>query len=285
MAKKPKEPEEITGDKAIINNEPNPVYHSRHEWISSSRLKLMGRSPYHFSVYHQMDNEPTEAMQLGTALHMAVLEPDKFDDEYFILKEKPDRRTKAGKEEWDSLQVKHAGKTLIMPDSGEAILSMRKSIVHNNLMQKLLTNGIVEQSMYWTDPLTGIKQRCRPDFRRNAVVIDIKTTRDASPEKFALAMSHLDYHLSAAHYCEGISECHGFSVKAFLFVAVESSFPYTCAVYRLSETDLENARARRNSYLQLITKCQQSGIWPGYESHPDADEEGIITIKLPHWVK
>ena len=48
-------------------------------------------------MYHYLNQKPFEskAMAFGSAVHTALLEPDDFDDEYYVMP-KLDRRTKIG---------------------------------------------------------------------------------------------------------------------------------------------------------------------------------------------
>lgn len=270
----------------IIDNEANEAYHLKHDFISSSQLKLMGKSPLHFSLYHSLQKEPTDAMIVGTATHTAVFEPENFTSQYAVMREKIDRRTKAGKEAWDKFYVENMGKIVLSAEMYEKVQQMTFSVMTNAVIKRLFTPGsyVVEQSMYWQDDITGIKLRCRPDFRRKATVLDLKTTTDASPDKFFSTMANFDYPLSAALYTEGCSECLGFPIKFFLFCAVESEPPYACMVYRITEDDLANARFRMREYLTKIMECRKAGDWPGYESLPAANE-GIIDVVLPRWAK
>ena len=93
----------------VTKVESNEVYHQS-KAISSSALKTI----YKKSVYHYLNQAPRYggALQLGSAIHTAVLEPEKFYDEYYISP-KIDKRTKAGKEE-AARQLKIAeGKSVI----------------------------------------------------------------------------------------------------------------------------------------------------------------------------
>lgn len=268
----------------IIDGESNNDYHAKHEWISSSRLKAMGRSPMHFQLYHHYQKEPTEAMVIGSATHTAVLEPDKFDQEYVVLTERIDRRTKAGKEAWDKFYVENIGKTVLTADQFEKIDAMKNSVLGNQVMAKFLQKGIAEQSMYWTDEVTQIGLKCRPDWRRGSTIIDLKTTTDASPDFFFRAMAYRDYALSAALYTEGCYECLGHPIKFFLYCAVESEPPYGCMMYRLTENDMEAARFRMRSYLSQIRACMNSSFWGSYETL-EGSNDGIMDIVLPKFAK
>ena len=65
-------------NQAIIKDT-NAEYHSQTDYIGSSGLKMIyKKSVDHYLRSKKMD--PTDSMRLGTAVHTALLEPDKFND-------------------------------------------------------------------------------------------------------------------------------------------------------------------------------------------------------------
>lgn len=269
----------------IIDNEPNNVYHSKLTFHSSTRLKLMAKSPLHFRNYgHDIetkddDKKETAAMLLGTITHSLVLEPKDFDSQYVVMP-KMDRRTKQGKEEFEAFEFKNRGKLCIDSEMFNTASKMAASVLKNSKMVKWLNEGIIEQSMYWEDELTGVKLRARPDIRYKNIIIDLKTNGDASPSGAAKSSAQFDYPLSAAQYTDGVDVCLGNITEFYLFCFVEKVEPFDCMIYRLPEEDLEKARARRREYIHKIAECEASGLWPGYESNPLA-VNGIMEMKLP----
>jgi hypothetical protein len=78
------------------------------------------------------------------------------------------------------------------------------------------------------------------------------------------------YHVQANHYLAGTG------AERFVFIAVEKSYPYACAVYELDVDAMlagENAR-RRN--LSVIADCLAISEWPGYGNT-------IQPLSLPSW--
>ena len=85
----------------------NDEYHEQ-EALNKSGLLQLSKSPVHFFEWYNAPNEePTNAMLVGTALHTAVLEPDKYDQS-IIIAPNVDKRTKVGKAEWKTFQEKWA---------------------------------------------------------------------------------------------------------------------------------------------------------------------------------
>ena len=81
----------------------NEDYHEQNA-LNKSGIVQLAKSPAHFHEwYHAANEEPTKAMVIGTAIHTAILEPDKYDQS-IIIAPQVDRRTKDGKAEWATFE-------------------------------------------------------------------------------------------------------------------------------------------------------------------------------------
>jgi exodeoxyribonuclease VIII len=256
----------------------NSEYHARPE-VSKSGLDLAHRSPLHFwNRYLNPDRvaePPTEAMILGSALHARVLEPHLFDDEYVVAPH-CDRRTKEGKMIWADFEQQAAGKTLLKADDALRITAMADAIGKHKAASFLLTMpGKAEQSYFWTDDETGERCKCRPDWHSadGKIIVDVKTTEDASPAKF-LRSSVLGwrYHVQAAFYMQGLPEA-----EVFLFCCVEKKPPFAVAVYSLPPALVERGLREAKADLALISACRAADDWPSYS-------EEIEELPLPKWL-
>lgn len=244
--------------------------------IGSTSLKYLLRSPAHYIEKMRAPDEATPAMKFGTDSHSAILEPSKFRADYIITPD-VDRRTKEGKASWEQFQVIAQNKTVITHDQHDKMQGMIKAIETHPYASKLIKSGHSEQSYFWTDEKTGVDCKCRPDFLREGhIVVDIKTTYDASPETFAKTVANFGYHISAAHYLDGVSAVTGKTYDTFVFVAIETAAPFAIGVYILDESSLEKGRELQRRALGVFAECKRTGIYPGYDEH-------IQAIALPAW--
>jgi hypothetical protein len=246
----------------------NAEYHADPA-VSASHLHAAAVSPYHYwSRYVNPDRpviEPTAAMRLGSLVHCAVLEPDELSKRYGVCQP---RNTKAGKAHAAELEA--AG---IEPVSAaDMVLAMQVagSVRSHPAAAQLLRTGQAEQSFWWDDLATGLRCKCRPDWMTGTTLVDLKTTTDASPRGFARSVAQYRYHVQANHYLTGCN------AERFLFVAVEKTYPYACAVYELDVDAMVAGENARRSNLQTIADCQALNEWPGYGS-------GIKQLSLPSW--
>lgn len=93
----------------LVYHMPAEQYHATVA-LSKSGLDQFQRSPAHYKAWLEgAKEEPTPAMVFGSAFHCAVLERDEYAKRYVIFE--GDRRTKAGKEAYESLQT--SGATII----------------------------------------------------------------------------------------------------------------------------------------------------------------------------
>lgn len=125
-----------------------------------------------------VDTEKLKALDMGTALHCLLLEPDEFDKR-FIVAPQFNRRTTAGKEDEAAFlnDVAGMGMTVMDAEQGRKLQLMRDSAMAHPAARWLLeAEGFCEASHYWTDPETGELCRIRPDKRlkHHPVLLDVK---------------------------------------------------------------------------------------------------------------
>jgi len=257
----------------------NEAYHAL-KAVSPSQIKVLARSPLHyFDQFRAEDRErpePTPAMQLGTALHTAVLEPDLWSATIAVPPHAFDRRTKVGKELAAEFERESAGKIVLTPDDAAQVQRMAQAVREHPAARFLLDlPGRREASYTWTDPATGLECKTRPDWHSEdrRIVVDVKTTNDASRTEFAKSIANFDYHVQAAWNQAALE------AEQFITIAVEKTRPFAVAVYPVSGALIAAGQRRIEAGMTLLAECQASGKWPGYG---DLVQE---PIDLPGWCK
>lgn len=238
--------------------------------VSRGFLVDLLRSPAHAKHNRENRKDATLAMNLGTALHTKVLEPELFESQFLVAK--IDRRTTAGKE----LDAKAKADNLIVldPDDGKEIDEMVASIKAHAGAKKLLVNGKPEVSLF--SKLDGIDIKARLDYIRNdGIILDLKTTNDASPDSFMKSIINFDYHTQAAFYLD-IASSLGLPAIHFAFIAVEKDAPYAVGVYTLTDDFIELGRTRYKRALEIYKTCIETNKWPAYS-------DSIIELNPPAW--
>ena len=258
-------------------------YHA-HAGVSKSKLDSIAQSPLHYWSRwcdpNRLEPQPTPAMEFGTAVHMAVLEPEKFMDTYAIA---PDvsKTTKAGKLEWEVAAA--GGKKLLKPDDWQAIAHIDTAIKLHPMASKILhATGQAEQSLFGKCPITGLELKCRPDYlTESGWLIDLKTTQDASLKGFQKSAANFRYHVQAAHYLNVFELATGIKPRGFVFIAVEKTWPHAVQVFEASPVFIEAGaqEARRN--LRALAHAAMTyplGLpWPGYS-------DAMVQLDPPTWL-
>jgi len=258
----------------------NEAYHSG-PGVSKSMLDTLDRSPMHYWAAHLDPERPAKEsaphFDTGSAVHTLVLEPDLFDEE-FAIAPALNRRTKEGKKAWAEFMEENAGKILLTREQYDEARRMADSILAVPLARQLLQGGTREKSFYWTDEETGLLCRVRPDYLRPDILVDLKTTKDASNQGFTKTIANYRYYVQAPYYCHGVKEATGGRVapEYMLFLAVEKTPPYPCNFFVLDERSWrEGERAFRDG-LNTLKRCMDENHWPGYG-------ETIKKASLPTW--
>lgn len=239
--------------------------------ISNSGLGLIAKSPAHYQASLQMTRKQTPALQLGSAVHCAVLEPEEFGKRYALAEF--DRRTKEGKAAYQ--EMLDNGQEGLSADMYMQVIGIQKAVMTHPLAKELLSGGDSEVSCFQV--IDGTHTKARADYlRKDGIIVDLKTTQDASPEGFAKSIADFGYYRQAAWYMSLFGR--EMPVDSFIFVAVEKEPPFAIGVYTLSEEALERGQNEIWKLFEIYQECLQSGDWYGYPNE-------IKTLDLPAWKK
>tara|TARA_R110000868_G_scaffold335547_1_gene596403 strand:- start:5067 stop:5897 length:831 start_codon:yes stop_codon:yes gene_type:complete len=243
----------------------NDEYHASNG-ISRSRLMLLDKSPYHF-WYETLSGlaekrESTPAMAIGSAFHTLLLEPEKFSNEYAVAP-KIDRRTKQGKEDYETFMQETAGKILLSDDQFVKVNNMVELVNKHEIVTTLLDEAVFEQSIFWTDEETGLQFKTRPDIWSAKMVVDLKTTADASSYAFTRSAMNYGYYLQAGMAFEACKAI-GKPFEMFVILACEKEAPHVPAVYMMDDEALQFGIAQFSNYKKKLKACLDADKWEGY---------------------
>mgnify|MGYP003135087212 FL=1 len=230
----------------------NSDYHS-HKSISASGLKTI--SKYSPSYHANKVFETNKNLELGSAIHTAILEPKKFDYEFYILPE-INLRTKAGKAEKLEHEKLADGKILLTKSDIELVEKIYEAFHKNKEAAELLNNKI-EISHY--GKINGVDVRCRPDILGFDFVADIKSCQDASPAEFSRACKNWRWYLQAVFYSDFLKR----PAENFKFIAVSKSANPQVRVYGLKNRNIDLGRWQWQEALKRWDFYNKTGICPG----------------------
>ena len=267
----------------------------RVEGVNHSLLKEMFRSPAHY-LYAKTapPSEPSEAMTLGTAVHLLSLEPELFGarvvemPDFTIGLLDPDgkeyknpRNTSEYRRRVEAHTANHPGAMILPMDEYRKVFTMADAIRrHKTAGRYSAMPGRVEVTIVWRDPETGILCKGRIDklIEGKPLGYDIKTTRDANIDAFNRAVASFGYHSQAAWYRRGLRVLELGDIDIDL-VVVENVPPYGVRVGPIDDDSIAIGAARCDAALRRIRQCEESGAWPGY------DGDDLTVFGLPEWEK
>lgn len=254
--------------------------------ISQSMLKTFIESPRLYQgrfLTGEFPQPESDAMRIGTALHMAVLEPQRFAVEV-LPAPVCNRRTKAGNELYAAFCEKAVGKTVLSHADYSSVLAMADGVKQcPHAVELLELPRETEVALTWQDEKTGLQLRAKldgliPDAFSFACVLDVKSTKDPRPAKFPKSVLDFGYWLQAAMYTRAAQLYTG-KPAAFAFIAVRSDVPYDCFVVRL---DNEWQTAADRLLDEWLAKLKYS-IDNDYYRDPAQDV--ISTLAMPGWAR
>lgn len=237
------------------------------EPLRFSTLKQMSRSPAH--ARHAMTHEsaPTSAMRFGTLSHSIFLGkgvPIVYEGE---------RRGNA----WKEFKAAHDGEEIVTTEEFGRASEMAVAL-HSHKEARNLLLGTREQTILFD--FAGRLCRATPDvFAPGAYLTELKTTQDASPERFPYIAARLAYPSQLVFYKDGVGLAGLTLPGALYIVAIETKPPFAVCVFSITERMEDYARRLYRGWLEQFLVCEQSDSWPGYPmGQLDAPEDALQLV-------
>ena len=253
----------------IHHDIPEADYHQRAGCSASQLRTLLTKSAAHLQHQRRHPQEETAALRVGRLLHCMVLTPGLVKANFTIA---PDinRRTNAGKEEWERFIAANSSKTVVTNEEWGDAHGMAQAAQSTGLFSK----GQPEISIFGS--MNGVDVKSRIDWFNAGEIIDVKSTSSvASPREFQRTVWNWGYGLQAAFYMR-MARAAGLSPSKFVFVAVEKEAPHVVGVYDLDPTVIELFDRQIDD---LIEEYKQSLVVDVARSW------GRHTISIPTWAK
>lgn len=271
-------------DNGIYYNVSSKEYHSWTDIVSNSYLGKLSKVP----AAAKIPQDETEAMKFGRAFHAFVLEPDVFHKEFIVPETFPTKPNKRSLPK--TIDAYHAwidslgGKTPITGEDVGVLEHMKEAIDAHPFAYQLLKEGISETTLIWTDEETGLQCKARPDRipdGNKGVILDLKSTNNASKSAFQSDCVKFGYAREGAIYLEGFGKVTGALYQDLIFacIAVEKEPPYRTEIYTIEQDFLQYGWGEFHRLLQIEKECRDKDFWPHY-NNPGAD-----TLFKPAYVK
>ena len=247
---------------------------------SQSVLKQHLISPAHALAAITEDAESTKAQALGTAMHCAILEPERFRRDYFCAPT-GDGRTKRFKEELAQLKRAHPGAEPLRAPDWEACIRVSRKMWRHETVRALLEGRGVNELSAVADLPYGFRMKMRVDrytkYAGYPTIVDFKKVgRDVRPFAFSRDAAKYRYHFQARAYLYCLDQIDLNPDRRFLTVAFEDKPPFECVVYEYDIQSMNAAEVLFERACRSHANCVATGHWPGLSQ--------IVTpLTLPDW--
>ena len=184
----------------------------------------------------------------------------------------------------------HAGRDVLDDKSMRSVLRMadraRDLPISRVVFDEYARHGLAEASLFYRDHVSGVELKIRPDYMLtpcklfpNGLIIDGKTTTDASEEGFGRSVWNLGYGWQAALYpmvYQGIFKTD--EPPAFLWLAQEKESPYAARYYAAAQDLREHYLSKVTDLLPSFAECQRLDRWAPYPPT-------VKTLSVPGWAQ
>ena len=245
--------------------------------LSSSGLKKVARSVDHY-VHGRKHPTKKKVFDFGHAVHAWGLEgEDAYNALCVTTPDDVNPRTKVGRE-WKAEQ-EAAGLVVLSPSDARRVAAAVEAVEMHPTASNILATGTPEVSYFWAEDVNGVAVPCRarPDWQCHGLLVDLKTTRDASPKAFNKSVANFGYAASLAFYMRGVEMVTGTRPTECIIIAVESDAPHGVGVYQLSDEWLDIGWRKCEAWLEVVADwLSADDPWTGYG-------RSIQLLEPPSW--
>ncbi len=235
--------------------------------VRNFHLKQMGRSPAHcrYAMLSDFD-ESSLCKRLGSGVHSLLL-----GGPGLVVYPGKVRRGK----EYEAFAALNTGAIICSRSEYETSNRTADAIRRDRLASEVLfSSGVVHETTIEWDWL-GRSRRCTPDIVGVDHLAELKTTQNASPDRFKWDVLRFSYTAQLSDYLEAINSVRSRYLRDVYIVAAEKKPPYVVSTYRVAKRDLETGASQCRLWMERLLACEASGNFPGYcESIQDLDLPG-----------
>ena len=230
---------------------------------------------------------PIKATSFGSALHCLLLEPERFEEKFYVPENGPinpktndyfGRDSKTYIAWFEGAKEAAAGRLVISPKEFKELQIMQK--MHRVTVEQICRRGGEgkpierERRVEWVDRVTG--QPCKGfiDAMCGNVIIDIKTA-SALDDSTVFNKIKEGYFLQAGVYAEAVKMLDDLErVKVFLLF-IRSKAPYSLRIVEIAEDDLERGVLEFRRAIKIYRTCIENKRFTCYR--------GFEKMGLPRW--
>jgi len=245
-------------------------YHKYPNSFSSTQLKTLAESRELFFkkyIEKSIPREESDAFDIGTYFHTAILEPEKLEKECIVFKDGFRRGPK-----WEAFKAKHTGKAIITLADHEKAMRMIDGVNGSDLTKSLLKNGHSEVSLfiqahigdneiylgsgpYFKYGFVGVGEQVK-SIPKGLTSIVLKVRADRLTSKYVLDLK------SSSSVSDNVSEMKT-KVRAY-------GYDFSAAMY----LDLFEAATGKKRDFIWVFACKATGVVRNFRAKRETISEG-----------
>jgi len=195
--------------------------------LSFSSLKAFSVSPLNFIHYKLHKPPPTSSMDFGTRVHMAILEPNRFERDVVVYDGRRDKRT----EQYREFMRAHPGAEIVTPSELDKLHQCRDRVLQNPSAASMLEHCHErERKIEFTRK--NVPHRGIVDAHGHNIALDVKTAAAWQPRRWERAAYDALYFMQAAMYVHGLAQ-NNVHVDRFFFLVIQSAAPFHVVLYEM----------------------------------------------------
>ena len=223
------------------------------------------------------ERERTSAMALGTLVHALLLQDKHVVCRPVELKKptKAQRAAKTRKPEtetmiaaWDAFDAENVNSLVVNASELADAQRVADAVLDNPLAADLLKSATDREATIWFDR-NGRACRTTPDLVGDGYFAEIKTTRDAQPDRFVWDFKRRLYHGQMSWHQTGLGDW-----RTPYVIAVESGPVPDCVVWEVDAPTMALGEQCCTLWFERLRACEQSNQWPGYA-------QSFLKLSLP----
>lgn len=271
--------------------------------MSPSKLVDMRQGPEVFEAKHitgRIKPESSQAMEFGTLVHCAILEPDKLKERYIFFDEnkylktiddikkeiinqgqvpvkglkadliKQLSETKSEKKALDTLneEIEKKGIILVNEKDTHRLTRILEEVVKHQNLKKAMVGGRFEQSA-WFEHESGLTFTMRmdvfsPDFEQMGkkldLIMDYKTVNEFDEYEFRKIIFKFGWHIKAYIYIECVKRLRN-KEPYYIFPVIESKEPHRVRTMIADEAMIEKGKEDFDFLVERYLYFLNKGIW------------------------
>ena len=250
-------------DTWLFQDLPAHIYHADRQALSCSLMKPLLVSPAHFQVALTAVARSSPAKTFGSLLHLLLLQPQLAGQELAVFPGVAEPRSG----QLAQFIADHPDKLVTdEPTFARARRLVQKTadtLYRGRPLARFIEESMTEATVYFIEPVTGLRMRVRLDAYHPDISFDLKSTRHPSARAFTRDAVDYDYDLQAYMYSLGRCLFEGSATaKPFVFIAAESEAPHSVSTLSAGSAFMESGEQKFQACVSTFKACTATNFWP-----------------------